>query len=213
MGTRELSPREEEVVALCIEGLTNDAIAGRLGLSIGTVNTYWLRIKTKVGGGGRTDTVLKVIRERAERAVSAEASADLSLLEVSKGKMRGARALLQLVTSQTQSVAWTTDRDLGVLLMSKGQLIGARLGAQWIAGISVFELFGTSDPGHDAIAAHLTALKGGEANVGLRMNLGKMLLRVAPIRDASKVVVGCAGFLISDPHVPEMYNKAVVGLP
>src|SRR5271165_4900091 len=69
MATRLLSPRESEIVELCVEGLTNEAIAHKLGLSVGTVNTYWLRIKLKVGGTGKTDTVVRVIKERAERAL------------------------------------------------------------------------------------------------------------------------------------------------
>ncbi len=69
MKTRELSPREAEIIGLCVEGLTNEAIAQRLGLSLGTVNTYWVRIKLKVGGQGKTDTVVRIIKERAERAL------------------------------------------------------------------------------------------------------------------------------------------------
>src|ERR1019366_6069457 len=71
MATKELSPHEAEIVELCVRGLTNDAIAQRMGLSVGTVNTYWLRIRLKVGGVARTDTVVRVIKERAERALGA----------------------------------------------------------------------------------------------------------------------------------------------
>ncbi|MEX2244727.1 MAG: helix-turn-helix transcriptional regulator [Fimbriimonadaceae bacterium] len=45
MSTGELSPRESEIADLAIRGLTNDAIALQLDLSVGTVNTYWLRIR------------------------------------------------------------------------------------------------------------------------------------------------------------------------
>src|SRR5207237_352667 len=69
VATKDLSPREKEIVELCVEGLTNEAIAHRLGLSVGTVNTYWLRIKLKVGGTGRTDTVVRIIKDRAELAL------------------------------------------------------------------------------------------------------------------------------------------------
>ena len=69
MTTKELSPREDEILELCVQGLTNDAIAHRLGISVGTVNTYWLRIRMKVGGSGRTDTVVRIIKDRAEKAL------------------------------------------------------------------------------------------------------------------------------------------------
>ena len=68
---RALSPREHEIVELSIQGLTNEAIAAKMEISIGTVNTYWLRIRLKVGGAGRTDTVAKVITERSDRALRA----------------------------------------------------------------------------------------------------------------------------------------------
>lgn len=54
-----LSPREGQIIELCAEGLTNEGLAHRLGLSIGTINTYWLRIKLKVGGKRKTDTVIQ----------------------------------------------------------------------------------------------------------------------------------------------------------
>src|SRR5689334_7413082 len=75
MGNPELSPRETEIVELAIQGLTNEGIAHKLDLSVGTVNTYWLRIRLKVGGVGRTDTVAKIIRDRAEIALR-EANVD-----------------------------------------------------------------------------------------------------------------------------------------
>ena len=62
MSTHELSPRESQIVDLAIQGLTNEAIAISLEISVGTVNTYWLRIRLKVGGVGRTDTVARVIK-------------------------------------------------------------------------------------------------------------------------------------------------------
>src|SRR3954469_23084107 len=106
MPTKDLSPREEEIVQLCVEGLTNEAIAHRLGLSVGTVNTYWLRIKLKVGGSGRTDTVVKVIRERAELALR-EANVerkDLADMVAEKERgvldLRAALALLHLAMDQ-----------------------------------------------------------------------------------------------------------------
>src|SRR5450755_1501397 len=106
MATRELSHREEEIVELCVEGLTNDAIAQRLGLSVGTVNTYWLRIKLKVGGLGRTDTVVRVIKERAERAlrdanVERTGLADMIAEKERTGmELRAALALLHLAMDQ-----------------------------------------------------------------------------------------------------------------
>ncbi len=67
---------------LCVAGLTNDGIAHKLGLSVGTVNTYWLRIKLKVGGSSRTDTIVKIINERAENALRMENSNRQAVLDL-----------------------------------------------------------------------------------------------------------------------------------
>src|SRR5512135_2532589 len=118
MATKDLSPREEEIVELCVDGLTNEAIANRLGLSVGTVNTYWLRIKLKVGGLGRTDTVVRVIKDRAEEALRAAKTDPLEASGVVGDKdratldLRAALALLQLAMDQIKSTAWAADKNL-----------------------------------------------------------------------------------------------------
>jgi DNA-binding CsgD family transcriptional regulator len=128
MATRELSPREEQIVELCVEGLTNDAIAERLGISVGTVNTYWLRIKLKVGGSGRTDTVVRVIKERAERALrdaNVERKGLTDLVEKQERSvldLRAALALLHLAMDQIKSTVWATDKDLCIHILANGEL-------------------------------------------------------------------------------------------
>src|ERR1700722_6790580 len=116
MSTKELSPREEEILELCVQGLTNDAIATKLGISVGTINTYWLRIRLKVGGSGRTDTVVRVIKDRAERALR-DANVErqeLSHIVAEKERegleLRAALALLHLAMDQIKSTVWATDR-------------------------------------------------------------------------------------------------------
>lgn len=196
MAIKKLSPREEEIVGLCIEGLTNEAIAQRLGLAMGTLNTYWVRIKLKVGGQGRTDTVARIIREQAERALMeadlekarlAEAAADK---EVCEDDYRTALALLDLATDQIKSTAWATDLDLAVDIVTN-----TPVGATWEAGQTVYEFFQTTDSGHLAIAAHLSALQGEEVEVRLDGKFDNMLLRVHPLTDDDDHVLGCLGIL------------------
>ena|SRR5438128_868712 len=52
-----LSRREGEVLGLLGEGHTNRAVAGRLGLSVKTVETYRARLCEKLGLHGRADLV------------------------------------------------------------------------------------------------------------------------------------------------------------
>lgn len=53
-----LTPREEQVVALVADGLSNRAAAGELGLSEHTIKKYMLRIFDKLGISTRVELVL-----------------------------------------------------------------------------------------------------------------------------------------------------------
>jgi DNA-binding CsgD family transcriptional regulator len=201
MANKELSPREEEIVALCIQGLTNEAIALKLGLSVGTVNTYWLRIKLKVGGSSRTDTVVKVIKERAERALR-EANVERVSLDrefVEKERMmlehRAALALLHLAMDQIKSTVWATDRDLEICIIANGEYPSTHCGVAWEVGKTVYEIFKTNRRDDKAVSAHLTALDGTEAQVRLEGEFANMLLRVLPLFDESNEVMGCLSIL------------------
>lgn len=57
-GRMLLTPREEQVVALVADGLSNREVAGELGLSEHTIKKYLLRIFDKVGISSRVELVL-----------------------------------------------------------------------------------------------------------------------------------------------------------
>jgi DNA-binding NarL/FixJ family response regulator len=57
-GRSLLTPREEQVVALVADGLTNRGVATELGLSEHTIKKYLLRIFDKVGTSSRVELVL-----------------------------------------------------------------------------------------------------------------------------------------------------------
>ena len=57
-GRSLLTPREEQVVALVADGLTNRGVADELGLSEHTIKKYMLRIFDKVGISSRVELVL-----------------------------------------------------------------------------------------------------------------------------------------------------------
>jgi len=203
MATRVLSPREEEIVELCVEGLTNEAIAHRLGLNIGTVNTYWLRIKLKVGGSGRTDTVAKVIKDRAEKALREANLERKALTEIVADKERGmlelraALALLHLAMDQIKSTVWATDRDLKIHIIANGEFPSTHLGVKWEVGKTVYQIFKTTDAQHPAVAAHLAAMTGTEVEVRLDGEFANMFLRVIPLSDEAGEAMGCISILNS----------------
>jgi DNA-binding NarL/FixJ family response regulator len=57
-GFKLLTPREEQVVALVADGLSNREIAEELGLSEHTVKKYLFRIFDKLGISSRVELVL-----------------------------------------------------------------------------------------------------------------------------------------------------------
>lgn len=57
-GKSLLTPREEQVVALVVDGLSNREVADELGLSEHTIKKYLLRIFDKVGISSRVELVL-----------------------------------------------------------------------------------------------------------------------------------------------------------
>jgi DNA-binding NarL/FixJ family response regulator len=63
-----LTPREEQVVALVSDGLTNRGVAIELGLSEHTIKKYLLRIFDKVGISSRVELVLYAMAHGEHRA-------------------------------------------------------------------------------------------------------------------------------------------------
>jgi DNA-binding CsgD family transcriptional regulator len=60
-----LSEREREILDSAIEGMTDQQIANRMGISASTVNSYWVRIRGKLGQLSRTELVSKIVQHRA----------------------------------------------------------------------------------------------------------------------------------------------------
>lgn len=199
--TRKLSPREEEIVDLCVHGLTNEGIAHRLGISVGTVNTYWLRIKLKVGGLGKTDTVVKVIKEKAELALRQENTERINLTKLvsetqeASPEFRVAPALLKLAMDQIKSTVWATDRNLSIYVLANGAFPSKHFGVVWEVGKTILEIFKTTDRNDIAVAAHVAALEGKESAQRLTGEFENVFLRVKPLRSDTGEIIGCISIL------------------
>jgi len=60
-----LSAREREVLDLAVEGRTDDEIGHALGITSSTVNSYWGRVRGKLGQLSRTELVGLVLRHES----------------------------------------------------------------------------------------------------------------------------------------------------
>ena len=207
METCELSRREEEIVELSGQGLTTDAIAQRLDLSEDTINMSWLRIKVKAGGSDRSDALMNVIKEGADRAlrdanVERKGLADIVAEVIAEKEqkaleLRASAALLNLAMDQIKSSVWATDMDLSIHIIANGGFPSTHCGVTWEVGRTVYEIFKTKDPADLAVAAHLAALGGAESEVRLEGQFGNMMLRVIPLGDESGKTMGCISILNS----------------
>jgi len=59
-------PREQQVVELAAQGLTDKEIASRLKISRETVMTYWKRIRARLGGVSRAEIVAQSLTMKAD---------------------------------------------------------------------------------------------------------------------------------------------------
>jgi DNA-binding NarL/FixJ family response regulator len=77
LGARLLSNREEEVVQLVVEGLSNREIAQRLTLSEHTVRNYLFKVFDKLGVSNRVELVLYATSHSPRRATPLPVRAEL----------------------------------------------------------------------------------------------------------------------------------------
>jgi PAS domain S-box-containing protein len=65
----ELSPRENQLLEFATNGLTDQAIANELGISLATIATYWGRIRIKFGPLSRTEIVAKHLQTHSAQSI------------------------------------------------------------------------------------------------------------------------------------------------
>jgi len=79
-GANLLSKREEEVVRLVAEGLSNHAIAQQLHLSDHTVKNHLFRIFEKLGISNRVELVLYTVSQSKRPAMSVSSDDSLAVM-------------------------------------------------------------------------------------------------------------------------------------
>jgi len=120
-----LSDREEQVLLLSTKGLTDKEIARKLNLSIATVNTYWVRIRTKLGGANRAELVAAALNKNAEETLTAKELENQRLISEVVRRAEAERALresqsrLQSIIDGTPVVVYIKDLQGRYTLVNK----------------------------------------------------------------------------------------------
>jgi len=203
MDEKALSPREEQIVQLAVEGQTNEGIANTLGLSLSTVNTYWVRIRMKVQGESRTAVVARLIRDKAEQALresnveKAELAQEIVRRQHALLDLRAALSLLQLAMDQLRSAVWATDKQLRISVIANGEMPQFHKNMHWAVGKTIYDVFDTDQDEHIAVAAHLRALKGDPAESQIEVNGAMLLISVRPLQEEDGDIIGCIGVMTS----------------
>lgn len=107
-----LSGRELEVLSLAVKGYTDDMIAQELGIECGTVNSYWVRIRGKMGNFSRTELVARFVQKNADVALSENTERFLSEADardkINKELLGMANAEIEILRKQLRSDASNT---------------------------------------------------------------------------------------------------------
>ena len=82
----DLSEREHTVLSFAAQGYTDEMVAHELGIKRGTVNSYWIRIRGKLGTLSRSELVARFVQHNADsefskRIATNEAEAESLALE------------------------------------------------------------------------------------------------------------------------------------
>jgi DNA-binding CsgD family transcriptional regulator len=139
-----LSAREREVLDLAVEGCTDEQIAQELQITTSTVNSYWVRIRGKLGHLSRTEIVVGILRHE-----SGQRYADL-LIEIERLKTSDVQLRADLARSRhdldaMRGSSWhllALDHTPEALLICDpdGRIVYANLRAQHLFCAEVGEL-------------------------------------------------------------------------
>ncbi len=112
-----LSDRERQLLKLASQGMTDQAIANHLGISLATVGTYWGRIRSKQGPFNRTELVANFLRGQTTEILdhlkteNARLTAEVQAHTTTEQKLKNALDLFRLLISSAPDAIVVVDAD------------------------------------------------------------------------------------------------------
>lgn len=151
----KLSQREDEILSLGIEGLTDIQISLRMDIAVSTVNSYWVRIRGKLGQLSRTELVALALKQKAQGEMDL-ANAELTEL----------RAAAEQHTQDSQDFANSEIYRAALDAMPEAMLVGCHQGLIRFANARLETMFGydegelVGEPIGVLVPAHLRQQEG-----------------------------------------------------
>lgn len=130
----DLSEREQQLITLAAQGLTDTAIAHKLGISEPTVKSYWQRVRSKLGPHNRTELVARALQEESELAVAELHGEITRLRDALKHTDRSTMDLQREMLENAPDAVFAVDQD--------GNFLWLNLEAERMFGYRFDELVG-----------------------------------------------------------------------
>ena len=134
-----LSAREDAILEAAIEGMTDAQIAQQLEITQSTVNSYWVRIRGKLGQLSRTELVALALKEKARSEMNvvtaqlaelrdqarthARLSADYENAEVFRAAFDATPEAV-MVSCERGIIRYANERLEGLFGYGRGEMVG-----------------------------------------------------------------------------------------
>ena len=114
----ELSQRELQLLVHATRGLTDQAIANELGISLATIATYWGRIRIKLGPLNRTELVAKYLEFKSKEEVE-NLNTEVALVRLQLATSKASDSELLIALNKIPNIVVIIDLDETILYMNE----------------------------------------------------------------------------------------------
>ena len=187
-----LSDRERQLVVLASKGLTDTAIAHKLGISLATVGTYWGRVRIKFGPLNRTELVAVFLQEHATTIVEGLKAENQNLLKALEEKTKS-EEMLRSSLEFFQGLVESAPHAI-LLVSALGEIQLANELAESLFGYSSTEMLGLNveELVHDRFREEHITNRGSYTANPVKRRMGEHLATYALKKDGSEFPMATA---------------------
>jgi PAS domain S-box-containing protein len=114
----ELSQRELQLLVYATQGLTDQAIANELAISLATIATYWGRIRIKLGPLNRTELVARYLEYKTKEEID-DLHNEISMLREQMESSKADDAYLLIALNKIPNSVIILNTDLTVFYVNE----------------------------------------------------------------------------------------------